>query len=205
MIKALTMLLKCCWQQIHVHEDWRNGVIVKVPKKGNLADFNNWRGITLLSVPGKVLCTVLLERLRDAVDEGLREQRAGFRKRRSCCKQSFILRNIIEQCTEQYVRDCGKYLFYYCYYCFQAKVSRPKTFEDHCEGLCTRPLQVSRGRILCDQANKGNFRNHCKISLYLLTVCLQLRQPFENHCNSARRYSAYVLTPPPPTFSGMVT
>ena len=118
MIKALTMLLKCCWQQIHVHEDWRNGVIVKVPKKGNLADFNNWRGITLLSVPGKVLCTVLLERLRDAVDEGLREQRAGFRKRRSCCKQSFILRNIIEQCTEQYVRDCGKYLFYYCYYCF---------------------------------------------------------------------------------------
>ena len=56
--------------------------------------------MTLLSVPGKVLSIVLLERLQDSVDARLREQQAGFRKGRSGCEQIFTLRNIIEQCTE---------------------------------------------------------------------------------------------------------
>ena len=34
-------------------DDWKNGVIVPLPKKGNLSDCNNWRGITLLSIAGK--------------------------------------------------------------------------------------------------------------------------------------------------------
>jgi hypothetical protein len=32
-------------------EDWRKGILIKIPKKGNLSECNNWRGITLLSVP----------------------------------------------------------------------------------------------------------------------------------------------------------
>ena len=100
-IKALTNLLNACWQYQKVPNDWRNGVIVKLPKKGNLADCNNWRGVTLLSVPGKVLCSVLLDRLRDVVDTRLREQQAGFRNGRSCNEQIFTLRNIIEQCLEK--------------------------------------------------------------------------------------------------------
>ena len=73
---------------------------MKLPKKGNLTDCNIWRGRALLSMPGKVLSIALLERLKDAADERLREQQAGFRKSRSCCEQIFTLRNIIEQCVE---------------------------------------------------------------------------------------------------------
>ena len=37
----------------------------------------------LLSVPGKVLCRVMLERLRTAVDDKFRENQAGFCRERS--------------------------------------------------------------------------------------------------------------------------
>ena len=100
MAKVLTRLFNECWSRGEVPEDWRKGAIVKLPKKGDLTECGNWRGITLLSVPGKVFCAVLLRRLRGAIDERLREEQAGFRSGRSCCEQIFTLRNIIEQCME---------------------------------------------------------------------------------------------------------
>ena len=79
-------------QPLLVPQDWKNGIIIPLPKKGNLIDCNNWRGITLLSIPGKVLASVILERIKDAVDKQLRQEQAGFRKGRSCCEQIFMLR-----------------------------------------------------------------------------------------------------------------
>ncbi|XP_053504574.1 probable RNA-directed DNA polymerase from transposon BS isoform X2 [Ictalurus furcatus] len=99
-VRVLTTLLNDCWHMERVPNDWRQGVIVKLPKKGNLADCNNWRGITLLSVPGKVFCLVLLKRILRAVDQALRDEQAGFRSGRSCTEQIFALRNIIEQSSE---------------------------------------------------------------------------------------------------------
>ena len=57
-------------------------------------------GVTLLSVPSKILAKVIIRRMSDAVDETLRKEQAGFRKERGCIDQIFTLRNIIEQCTE---------------------------------------------------------------------------------------------------------
>ena len=49
------------WEKEDVPEDWRKGVIVKLPKKEDLSNCNNGSGIiTLLSVPGKVFCAILL-------------------------------------------------------------------------------------------------------------------------------------------------
>ncbi len=48
--EELTYLFNLIWQAEEVPCDWRRGAIVKLPKKGNLSDCNNWRGITL---PGK--------------------------------------------------------------------------------------------------------------------------------------------------------
>ena len=76
-----------------------NGIIVPLPKKGNLSDCNNWQGITLLSVPGKVFACVVLERIQKAVDTNLRQEQAGFRPGRSCNDQIFTLRQIIEKAT----------------------------------------------------------------------------------------------------------
>ena len=98
--EELTYLFNLIWQTEEVPGDWRRGAIVKLPRRGNLSDCNNWRGITLLSIPGKVFCSLLLNRLREHVDSRLREEQAGFRKGRSCSEQIFTLRTIIEQSLE---------------------------------------------------------------------------------------------------------
>ena len=63
----LTYLFNLIWQAEDVPGDWRRGAIVKLPNKRNLSDCNNWRGITLLSITGKVFRSVLLNRLREHV------------------------------------------------------------------------------------------------------------------------------------------
>lgn len=63
--------------------DWKDGIIVKNPKKGSLA--KKHQGILLLSTPGKVLNHYsLLQRLQKAIDLRLRENQASFRNGRSC-------------------------------------------------------------------------------------------------------------------------
>ena len=100
MMEYLRHLLNSCWEEEEVPGEWRQGVIVKLPKKGNLSNCDNWRGITLLSVPGKVFSAILLNRLKAAIDGKLREEQAGFRSNRSCTEQIFVLRTVIEQCLE---------------------------------------------------------------------------------------------------------
>ena len=68
--------------------------------KGDLRDCSNYRGIMLLSTPGKVLNRVLHGRLKEAVDPKLRDQQAGFRWNRSCADQIASLRIIVEQSLE---------------------------------------------------------------------------------------------------------
>jgi Reverse transcriptase (RNA-dependent DNA polymerase) len=76
------------------------GVLVKIPKKGDLSNCNNWRGISLLSVPSKVLAKVILNRINAKLDESIRKEQAGFRSGRSCIDQMNTLRIIVEQMNE---------------------------------------------------------------------------------------------------------
>ena len=62
------------WNNETPPQEWRDGIIVKLPKKGDLGDCNNWRGITLLSSVGKLFCTILLKRMKKEVDSILREE-----------------------------------------------------------------------------------------------------------------------------------
>ena len=96
----LQPLFNTIWDRRKIPDDWNKGVIIKIPKKGALSDCNNWRGITLLSTPSKILAKVIMKRLSLAVDHRLREEQAGFRRGRGCIDHIFTLRNIIEQSTE---------------------------------------------------------------------------------------------------------
>ena len=99
-VDMLHTLFTKIWEKEDVPEQWKEGLIIKIPKKGNLNECDNYRGIMLLSMPGKVLNRVLLERMKDAVDLTLRDNQAGFRKNRSCADQIASLRKIIEQSLE---------------------------------------------------------------------------------------------------------
>ena len=93
-------IIESIWVKVEVPEEWREGFLVKIPKKGDQSVCDNHRGIMLLSLPGKVLNRIMLERLKIAVDKQLRDHQAGFRKERSCIDQIATLRIIVEQSLE---------------------------------------------------------------------------------------------------------
>jgi len=43
-----------------IPEDCEEGLIIKIPKKGDLSNCNNWREVTLLSIPSKILTNIIL-------------------------------------------------------------------------------------------------------------------------------------------------
>lgn len=99
-VELLHPLFCKIWEDEEEPREWKEGYLIKLPKKGDLSSCSNYRGITLLSIPGKVFNRILLNRVKDAVDPHLRDQQAGFRKERSCTDQIATLRIILEQSLE---------------------------------------------------------------------------------------------------------
>lgn len=63
----------------------------------------------LPSVGSKVLCKIILERLKDSLDDRNRDTQAGVCKERSCCEQTATLRIIVKLSLE---RNTGLYLVF---------------------------------------------------------------------------------------------
>jgi len=93
-------LFEKIWTEGEMPNDWKFGLLVKLLKKGDTANCDNWRGFTLLSVPSKVFTRVLLNRIKEHVNLRLQKEQAGFRPNHSCIEQINTLRIIIEQCIE---------------------------------------------------------------------------------------------------------
>ena len=96
-------LLVCCWEQGKLPQDLRDAVIITLYKnKGEKSDCSNYRGITLLSIAGKVLARILLNRLVPSIaEECLPESQCGFRANRGTTDMVFVLRQLQEKCREQ--------------------------------------------------------------------------------------------------------
>ncbi|KAL9966616.1 hypothetical protein ACROYT_G024719 [Oculina patagonica] len=73
-IKELTRLFNRIWHEEKVPDQWRKGLIVKIPKRGDLKECKNWRGVTLLPVASKVMGRVIMERIQNGVDHVLRKE-----------------------------------------------------------------------------------------------------------------------------------
>ena len=73
-------------------------LIIFIFKKGDREDPANYRGITLLSVVGKVFCKILNNRLVQYLDKegALHEGQAGFRTNRSCMDNVYTLNEIVQ-------------------------------------------------------------------------------------------------------------
>ncbi len=100
------------WEQSKVLEDWRKAIIVPLYKgEGNREECNNYRGISLLSVPGKIYGRILNERMMKITDKSVGDEQGGFWKRRGCVHQIFamkilaIQRNVPEEVWERRKRE----------------------------------------------------------------------------------------------------
>ncbi|KAG0713639.1 Pikachurin [Chionoecetes opilio] len=101
MIRGLQAVLTAVWQSGTIPPDWKRGLVVPIWKgKGDRQDCNNYRGITLLSVPGKVLVHLLLTQIRSHLLKHQRPQQSGFTPGKSTTDRILALRVLVERRRE---------------------------------------------------------------------------------------------------------
>ena len=97
-LEWLVRLFNVCFVLSMVPVDWVCACIVPLYKgKGDVYECSNSRGISLLSVVGKVYGRVLINRIRDKTESVIAEVQSGFRRGRGCVDQIFIVRQICEK------------------------------------------------------------------------------------------------------------
>ena len=102
LLHPLYEILCQCWKEGEVPQDMRDSKITTLYKnKGDRSDCNNYRGISLLSIVGKVFARVILARLQVLADRIYPESQCGFRSQRSTIDMIFSLRQLQEKCREQ--------------------------------------------------------------------------------------------------------
>ena len=101
--EKLHQLFQLIWQHETVPQDFKDATIIHLYKrKGNRQAYDNHRGISLLSIAGKILARVLLNRLTAHLEQGLLpESQCGFRKARGTVDMVFAARQLQEKCQEQ--------------------------------------------------------------------------------------------------------
>ncbi|MDF4304923.1 reverse transcriptase domain-containing protein, partial [Vibrio parahaemolyticus] len=92
----LTRLCSIAWTSGAVPLEWQTGVGGPIFKKGDQRVCSNYRGITLLSLPGKIYSRVLEKRVRSMVEPQIEEEQCGFCPRRGTVDQLFTLARVLE-------------------------------------------------------------------------------------------------------------
>jgi len=82
----------------YIPEEWHQGIIIPLHKgKGSKSECSNYRGITLLSVPGKVFAHTILARIKPTLLSHRRPQQSGFTPGRSMCDRIATLCNTAQR------------------------------------------------------------------------------------------------------------
>ena len=88
-------LFNWCWREGMVPSEWRRSTVVPIPKKGGsgVCQTDEFRGISLVPVAYKAMCSVVQGRLEHVVGERdlVAEEQGGFRKGRGCRDQLLTL------------------------------------------------------------------------------------------------------------------
>ena len=107
LLKWLTRVCNVCVAEEEVPVDWMRAIIVPIYKgKGDRNECKNYRGISLLSIPGKVYGRIIIERVRVLTEGMIGEEQCGFRSGRGCVDQVFVMK----QMSEKFV-DKGRCLY----------------------------------------------------------------------------------------------
>lgn len=95
--EKLRLVLNKALESEKVPQDWQTGIIIPIYKKGDSRECANYRGITLLSVVGKLYARILERRIRETLEETLEDSQYGFRANRGVQDPIFTLRQICEK------------------------------------------------------------------------------------------------------------
>ncbi len=74
------------------------GIFVQLHKgKGNKGECNNYRRISLLSVPSKIYERIVTERLMQLTEKKVIDEQGGFKRGKSCVDQIFAIKMLAEE------------------------------------------------------------------------------------------------------------
>ena len=101
-------LFQCMWRKEAIPQDFKDASIIHLhvyKRKGNPQVCDNLRGISLLSIAGKILAKIILNRLNAHLDKAglIPESQCGFKKDRGTLDMIFTARQLQEKCQEQNV------------------------------------------------------------------------------------------------------
>jgi hypothetical protein len=101
MLQWLHRVIAAVWRCGKAPVEWKRALVVPLYKnKGSKDEPGSYRGISLLSIPGKVYASILLHRVAAQVEEQLHEAQCGFRPGRGTVDAMFVLRSLSAACGE---------------------------------------------------------------------------------------------------------
>jgi len=71
-------LIISIWKKEKLPEEWKKSIIVRIHKKGDKTNCNNYRDISLLPNTYKILSNILLSKLTPYAKEIVRDHQCGF-------------------------------------------------------------------------------------------------------------------------------
>ena len=96
-LMSLHAVMCSTWNTGIIPTDWKRGLVVPVWEgKGDRQDCNNYRGVTLLSVLGKVFAKIILDSVCHHLLEHQRPEQSGFTPKRSTIDRILALRVLTE-------------------------------------------------------------------------------------------------------------
>lgn len=99
-IESIKILLNKCLSEGRIPDTWKNAQVVLLYKKGDKLKIDNYRPISLLPHPYKLLTKIITNRLTNKLDNYQPSEQAGFRKNYSTIEHIQTLNTLIEKCTE---------------------------------------------------------------------------------------------------------
>ena len=96
-ISTVMAICNKIWQTGEWPTPWTQSLVITLPKKGNLQLCQNYRTISLISHPSKVMLKIILNRLKPQTEKIIAEEHAGFRAGRGTTEQIFNLRILCEK------------------------------------------------------------------------------------------------------------
>ena len=109
-IDWLTELLQEVWKTRQIPQEWKDATLVPLHKKTDKKICDNYHGVALLSVPGKALALVLLERLQTIIEPQLLEAQCGFQRGRGTVDQIWVARQVVEMAREYHTPVCMSFV-----------------------------------------------------------------------------------------------
>jgi len=157
--ERLREILNKIWRGEGWPEEWKEGIICPIFKKGDKTKAGNYRGVTLMCTSYKIYAMIVEKRLREEVEriEILPETQAGFRKGRSGIDNIYILKTAIEKAINK--KEGKLFVFFMDLKAAFDKVKREKVWKVLRERGIKEELVQNIERIYKETKNKVKVGN----------------------------------------------